>query len=101
MESGEYERVLEIGRQIHIDGYPDANRRSAYWLDIGRALMHVPGQDRQAVAALARAESEAPQFLHVQSTARDAVAALVTRARRRALADDLRRLAGRMGLNAA
>jgi transcriptional regulator with XRE-family HTH domain len=98
LESGEYHRVIELAREIHTEGYPDGNRRSSYWLDLGRALMHVRGRDRQAVVAFARAEAEAPQFVHVLPAARDAVSALIARARQRALADDLRRLADRMGL---
>jgi transcriptional regulator with XRE-family HTH domain len=101
LESGEYRRVVEIAQTVHPENLSkSANRVSTYWLDLGRALSHVPGRDREAVVALARAEALAPQYMRVLPAARNAVAALVGRARQRALAEDLRRLADRMGLGA-
>ncbi len=100
LEAGEYRRVVEIAHTIHPVDLPHANRQSSYWLDLGRALSHIPGRDRDAISAFATAESLAPQYMRALPAARNAVAALIGRARQRALADDLRRLADRMGLGA-
>lgn len=101
LESGEYRRVVEIAEDVHPESLPKAaNRQSSYWLDLGRALAHIPGRDRAAIVALARAETLAPQYMRALPAARNAVAALIGRARQRAVADDLRRLADRMGLGA-
>jgi hypothetical protein len=78
----------------------NANRRRppAAALDLGRALSHIRGCDRQAVAALAEAETTAPQYVRAQPMARNVVSVLIGRTRNRATADELRRLADRTGL---
>jgi len=100
LELGEYHKVIEIARTVNPEALPHANRQCAYWLDYGRALSHIPGREHQAIAALARAETKAPQYMKVLPTARNTVASMITRARRKAVADDLRKLADKMGLQA-
>jgi len=101
LEAGEYRHVVDLAGMVHLPDLPDASRQSSYHLDLGRALAHLPGRDRDAVVALAQAEAVAPQYMRVLPAARHAVAALVGRARQRAVARDLRRLADRMGLGTA
>src|SRR5262249_31774551 len=55
LELGEYSKVVEIAKTVRPEALPHANRQSSYWLDLGRALSHLPGRDREAVVALARA----------------------------------------------
>src|SRR6266511_1246553 len=97
---GEYHRVIEIARTVNPEALPHANRQCSYWLDYGRALSHIPGREHQAIAALARAETKAPQYMKILPSARNTVASMITRARRKAVAEDLRKLADRMGLQA-
>lgn len=98
LELGEHQRVIEIANGIDPSRAEHANRQSMYWLDLGRAMSHVPGRDRDAVVAFAQAERAAPQYIRALPAARNAVAALIGRARQRAVADDLRRLADRVGV---
>src|SRR6266545_867467 len=100
LELGEYHRVIEIARTVNPEALPHANRQCSYWLDYGRALSHIPGREHQAIAALARAETKAPQYMKILPSARNTVASMITRARRKAVADDLRKLADRIGLQA-
>ncbi|HLL68509.1 MAG TPA: helix-turn-helix transcriptional regulator [Micromonosporaceae bacterium] len=97
LELAEHHRVVEIAKTVDPDGVPNANRQSTYWLDYGRALAHL-GRDHEAIGALARAESKAPQHVKMLPAARSTVASMIGRARHRAVADDLRRLADKMGL---
>lgn len=98
LESGEYEKVVDIAKGIRPQALPHANRQSSYFLDLGRALSHIRGQDRQAIISLARAEAAAPQYVRGLPAARNVVNALIARAQKRAIADDLRRLATKLGL---
>ncbi|GAB3803117.1 hypothetical protein GCM10027605_24350 [Micromonospora zhanjiangensis] len=53
------------------------------------------------MAAFVRAEQAAPAPFMLNPLAQDAVVAMVSRAKRRAIPDDLRLLAGRMGVSLA
>lgn len=98
LEAGEYRYVIEIARRVKPEALPHVNRQSSYWLDLGRAMSHIPGRDHEAIIAIAKAERIAPQYIRTQPSARNAVATLIGRARQRAVAYDLRQLADRMGL---
>jgi transcriptional regulator with XRE-family HTH domain len=100
LELGEYRRVVELAQRVHPEALPHANRQCSYWVDYGRALSHIHGREREAVAAFARAEAAAPQYVKVLPAARNAVASMIARAKQRAIADDLRRLADNLGLRA-
>lgn len=98
LEEGEWRKVVEVADTIHPQLLPHSNRQSHYWLDRGRALSHIPGRDRDAVLAFAQAERVAPQYMRALPAARNAVHALIGRARQRSIAGDLRSLANRLGL---
>lgn len=100
LEAGHYREVVDVARTLHPQNLPHANRQSSFWLDLGRAQSHIPGQDRQAIMSLARAERLAPQYMRALPAARNAVSALIGRAKQRAVANDLRQLADRLGLSA-
>jgi transcriptional regulator with XRE-family HTH domain len=98
LELGEPHKVVDIAQSVQPEVLRDANRVSTYWLDYGRALAAIGGREHESIGMLARAESVAPQYIRALPAARNAVTVMISRARKRALADDLRRLADRMGL---
>lgn len=98
-EAGEYGRVIELSRTVSVDVLPIANRRQAYWMDLGRALAHSGRTDTQALAAFSRADQIAPSLFVLNPLAREAVAAMVRRARRRAVSKELRILARRLSIS--
>jgi transcriptional regulator with XRE-family HTH domain len=100
-ELGEYGRVAELARSVEPRRLNVANRRQAYWLHLGRALAHSGKTDRDALVAFINAERAAPVPFSVNPMVRDSVAAMVHRARRRSVSDDLRMLARRLGMDVA
>ncbi|WP_018353285.1 helix-turn-helix domain-containing protein [Longispora albida] len=100
-ELGEPHRVIEIGRDVQPDRLPKLRgRQASYYLDLGKALAAIGGHEREAVVMVGRACHVAPQYVRVMPSARSAVASMITRAKRRAVADDLRSLASKMGIDA-
>jgi transcriptional regulator with XRE-family HTH domain len=95
-ETGDHSLVVELARMVTVDALPIANRRQAYWMDLGRALAQSGRRDREAEVAFVRAERIAPSLFVLNPLARDAVSAMVRRARRRALSKELRALARRL-----
>ncbi|MDG4796554.1 helix-turn-helix transcriptional regulator [Micromonospora sp. WMMD1082] len=100
-EQGEMGRVIELSRTIRPRVLAAANRQMAYWLDLGRSLADSGRRDAEALGAFVQAERVAPTPFALNPLARDAVVTLAQRARRRAISDDLRRIAGRMGISLA
>ncbi|MEU8257960.1 helix-turn-helix domain-containing protein [Micromonospora inaquosa] len=100
-EQGESGKVIELSRTIRPQVLKASNRQLSYWLDIGRALADGGRRDAEALAAFVRAERAAPIPFAINPLARDAVVALAQRAQRRAIPDELRLLAGRIGINLA
>ncbi|MGC4813051.1 helix-turn-helix domain-containing protein [Micromonospora sp. DT228] len=100
-EQGEYGKIIELSRTIRPQVLKASNRQLSYWLDIGRALADGGRRDSEALAAFIRAEQAAPIPFAINPLARDAVVTLAHRAQRRAIPDDLRLLAGRIGINLA
>lgn len=101
IEQGEPSKAIEIAQATDVsalEALPHRNRISSYWLDYGRALASIGDRDRQAIALLARAESAAPQLIRFLPAARETVAMMIARAKKRAVAEDLSRLASKMGL---
>jgi hypothetical protein len=78
-----------------------ANRHQAYWLHRGRALAHSGKTDREALAAFINAERAGPVPFSLNPMARDTVIAMVHRAQRRSVSQDLRLIARRLGVNVA
>jgi len=100
-EMGEYGRVLEMAEGVPVDSIPVANRRQSYHLDRGRALAHSGKRDKEALIALAQAERAAPAPFRLNPVIRDVVSTMITRAKRRAVAEDLTAMAHRLGISPA
>ncbi|MET8277783.1 helix-turn-helix domain-containing protein [Micromonospora sp. NPDC005174] len=100
-EQGESGKVIELSKAIRPQVLKASNRQLSYWLDIGRALADGGRRDAEALAAFVQAERAAPIPFAINPLARDAVVTLAQRAQRRAIPDDLRLLAGRIGINLA
>ncbi|MFG2102798.1 helix-turn-helix domain-containing protein [Micromonospora echinaurantiaca] len=98
-EQGESGRVIELSRKVRPQVLVASIRQQSYWLDLGRALADGGRRDAEALAAFVQAERAAPVPFVLNPLARDAVVALAQRARRRAIPDELRVLAGRMGIS--
>jgi hypothetical protein len=98
---GEYGRVLEMAEGVPVDSIPVANRRQSYHLDRGRALAHSGKRDKEALIALAQAERAAPAPFRLNPVIRDVVSTMITRAKRRAVAEDLTAMAHRLGISPA
>ncbi|AVT34833.1 XRE family transcriptional regulator [Plantactinospora sp. BC1] len=97
-ESGEHGRVIELARTVRPDRLRASIRHQSYWLDLGRALADSGRTDREALVAFIRAERAAPGPFAMNPIARDSVVAMVRRAQRRSVSDDLRVLARRFGI---
>lgn len=100
-ESGDYGRVIEIAGRVDPGPLRIVDRHQSYWIDLGRAHAHSGRTDQQALTAFVRAERIAPVPFSVNPLARDAVVAMVHRVRRRAVPEDLRILARRLGVDTA
>jgi len=98
-EMGEHGRVLELADGVPVDNIPIANRRQSYHLDRGRALAHSGKHDKEALIALAQAERAAPAPFRLNPVIRDVVSTMITRAKRRAVAEDLSAMASRLGIS--
>ncbi|MCW3842800.1 helix-turn-helix domain-containing protein [Micromonospora yasonensis] len=100
-ESGEPGRVIELSRTVRPQVLTASNRQMSYWLDLGRALAESGRRDGEALAAFVRAEQVAPVPFALNPLAQDAVVAMAQRAKRRAVPNELRLLAGRLGISLA
>jgi hypothetical protein len=76
-------------------------RRSAFYLDLGRGMATEKVTRDQAVVALRRAEEIAPQRIRTNPFVREIVVDLLRRARRDAGGRDLRGMVYRMGISAS
>ncbi|MFR9780724.1 helix-turn-helix domain-containing protein [Micromonospora sp. MS34] len=100
-ESGEPGRVIELSRTVRPQVLAASNRQMSYWVDLGRALAESGRRDPEALAAFVRAEQAAPVPFALNPLVQGAVVAMAQRAKQRAVPNDLRLLAGRMGINLA
>ena len=100
-ERGDHGRVLELARTVRPDPLRMANRHQAYWMTLGSALANSGRHDAEALVAFIRAERAAPTTFAMNPLGRDAVVAMVRRARRRSVSEDLRVLARRIGIEVA
>jgi hypothetical protein len=98
-ESGNYERVISLSQHTNPGPLRVVDRHQSYWLDLGRAYAHSGKNDAQALAAFTRAERIAPVPFSVNPLVHDALVPMVYRAQRRAIPDDLRILARRVGID--
>ncbi|MFG3689765.1 helix-turn-helix domain-containing protein [Micromonospora sp. NPDC047740] len=100
-ELGEPGRVIELSRTVRPQVLTASIRQMSYWLDLGRALAESRRRDAEALAAFVRAEQAAPVPFALNPLAQDAVVAMAQRAKRRAVPNELRLLAGRLGISLA
>jgi transcriptional regulator with XRE-family HTH domain len=98
-ELGEHGRVLELAEGVPVESIPIANRKQSYYLDRGRALAHSGKRDKEALISLALAERAAPAPFRLNPVLRDVVSTMITRAKRRAVAEDLSAMAHRLGIS--
>jgi len=75
---------------------PSPERRATFFLHRAQALIGTRGHDTEAIAALRRAEAEAPQLIRIDDRARRAAEVLAHRARTRN--GDLLEIAQRLGV---
>lgn len=97
VELGHGARVTEVASTVHLDSISQG-RQASFWMEYGRGLLTERKTLEKGVAALVRAERLAPQQVHTNVFAREAVAGLLTKARRDAGGRELRGLAWRMGI---
>jgi transcriptional regulator with XRE-family HTH domain len=98
-ELAEPGRVVEIARELNPNRLKIADRHYSYWISLGRALAHTGKTDREALVAFINAERSAPVAFSRNQAARDSVVSMVLRARRRSVAEDLRVMARRLGID--
>src|SRR5262249_5407871 len=98
-ESGDYDRVIDLSQRTNPGPLRGIDRHQSYWLDLRRAYAHSGKSDSQALAAFMRAEHIAPVSFSLNPLAHDALVAMVYRARRRTVPDNLRTLARRVGID--
>jgi transcriptional regulator with XRE-family HTH domain len=98
-ELGDYGKTIELADGMRVDSLPVANRRQSYYVSLGRALAHSGRRDKEALIALARAERAAPAPFRLNPITRDVVSTMITRAQRKAVAEDLVAMARRLGIN--
>lgn len=99
IELGEWGRVVEASERVRPDPLRAQIRHQFYWLARGRALAELR-RDGEALACFQHAEHVAPTTFALDPLAQSAIVTLVNRARRRAVSDDLRILARRVGIEA-
>ncbi len=98
-ERGEGGKVAEIASNVDPACLPPSReRRSAFYVDLGRGLAAERGRRGDAVAALRIAEEIAPQKVRINPLVRETVGDLLYQARRDAEGRELRGLAYRMGV---
>jgi tetratricopeptide (TPR) repeat protein len=98
LEQGRPGRTIELAATVDPDSIPVQSRKAAYYTDLGVALSQVKSRDREAVSTLRRAETLAPDRVRNNPLVREAVDAMLQRARRDAGGSDLRGLAHRTGI---
>ena len=99
VELGEPGRAREIARLIDPSRVPSAARQAMFWADLGCGMAQERSTRDEAVGALLRAETIAPQRIRPDPSVRETIADLLRRGQRDAAASrDLRGMAYRMGI---
>lgn len=98
MEFGDGAKVAEHAREVNVRSIPSKSRQAEFYMEIGRALLTDPAKRDQGVQVLLRAEHLAPQRVHADVFAREAVADVLRSSRRAAGGRELRGLAWRLGI---
>jgi len=95
-ELGDGGRALTLV-DLNVGDIGSRNRQATYFADLGRALAQTKRHDRDALMYLLRAEAIAPQRIRLSPPVREAVGAMVRRARKAAGGRHLQDLAARLG----
>ncbi|WP_280316210.1 helix-turn-helix domain-containing protein [Nocardia abscessus] len=98
LEFGDGAKVAESARGVDVATIPSKARQAEFYMEVGRALLTDPTSRDKGVQVLLRAEQLAPQRVHADVLAREAVADVLRSARRDAGGRDLRGLAWRLGI---
>ncbi|MEU6832829.1 helix-turn-helix transcriptional regulator [Nocardia beijingensis] len=98
MEFGDGVKVAENARGVNVHSIPSKSRQAEFYMEVGRSLLTDPTRREQGVQVLLRAEQLAPQRVHADVLAREAVADVLRAARRDAGGRELRGLAWRLGI---
>lgn len=97
LEAKDYQRAVALAETVTPERIQASARRTAYWMDYGRALARVSRQD-DAVAALRRAERISPDEVQRHPFVREVLGELLAKSRRDASGRELRGMAYRAGL---
>lgn len=97
-ELGDPGEVLRAAQTVQPEAIPSPSRQAEYWADLGRVQLGQSATREHGVQSLLQAEQLAPQRVHNDLFAREAVAGLLRRARRDAGGREARGLGYRMGL---
>ncbi|MGH3342764.1 MAG: helix-turn-helix domain-containing protein [Carbonactinosporaceae bacterium] len=98
VEAGDSAAALEHAGKLRPAAIPSQVRRSAFFIEYGRAYAMHGGHDEPAVMMLRRAERLSPDRVHHNVLVRELVSGMRARARRDAGGRELRGLAERMGV---
>ncbi|MGI5222532.1 helix-turn-helix domain-containing protein [Nocardia sp. CA-290969] len=90
--------VAERARSVNVRAIPSNSRQAELYMEVGRALLTDSRRRDQGIQVLLRAEQLAPQRVHTDMLAREAVADHLRAARRDAAGRELRGLAWRLGV---
>ncbi|QWF79335.1 helix-turn-helix domain-containing protein [Amycolatopsis sp. CA-230715] len=97
VELGDGAAVEQHAKDIKLESIT-VSRQAGFWVDLGRGLLSERRTRERGLAALLRAERLAPQQVHTNVFAREAVGDQLRSARRDAGGRELRGLAWRMGV---
>lgn len=97
VELGQGPRVAEVASTVRTETI-SRGRQASFWMEYGRGMLVERKTRDEGLAALVRAEELAPQQVHNNVFAREAVTDLLASSRREAGGRELRGLAWRMGI---
>lgn len=98
LHADEPDQAVSVAREVDPERHPFPVNRCQYWIHYGRALARLRGRRDEAVTALRTAEDLFPTAVHRDPMVREVLAGLLTRVRRDAVSQELRRMAFRAGL---
>lgn len=98
LELGDGVKVAERARSVNIRSIVSPTRHAEFYMEVGRSLLTERNHREEGIKVLLRAEHLAPQRVHNDILAREAVADALRAARRDAGGRELRGLAWRIGI---
>jgi len=100
LEFGDHEGAVAVAEGMYPGALHVPKYQAYYWANYGRALARARDRRNDAALALRRAELISPRHLQRDPLAREALSALVARAKQGAVSRELRGMAYRAGLPA-